>query len=275
MKSFALTFACLMLIGFTSNVFAGEASIYWADAGSTASYSSDTINSCGAPRMIDIRVTYSDSSCPIGFGANPYRFTVSLYRDGALLSGRTFQGSACWFNPVFNGILATPGNYYATVKLERRLGPFVWVDQDYKQTEIITAAKLPATLGFTINGASIPLNGSPVTVNIANPIILNGSGTTCATKYLISVEESDIYWGRTYKYEWAKWFDGSPSGDINLQKLATNYSVAPDWLGNDPTRQGTPLFGGNLPSGSPRYYRVGLCTMEPSWACHHVLLRVE
>lgn len=279
-----LIMVCIILVGFTVNAQAGYAALEWREPNSVT-LSDDTIYSCGAPRTVVMRVSYSlnkvfvigdyDPNCPSGFGPNPFRFTVSLYRDGNLLGSRSSEKSGCWLGESFEGIPAIPGNYYATIKLERRLGPWIWQDVDSMQSPSLTAAKLNAVPNFTINGSPIPNDGSPITVKIANPIIVNGSSTACATKYLIGVEESDNWWSRTYEYEWTKWFEGAPPKNINLQQLATNYSVPPFWLGNDATRQGTPLFGGTFPSGAQRFYRVSLCTSEPSWNCKQALIRVE
>lgn len=279
-----LLMACVILVGFTVNAHAGYSALAWREPGSST-LSDDTIYSCGAARTIDIRVSYSlnnvfvigeyDPNCPAGFGSNPFRYTVNLFRDGIPIGSHSFQSYGCWFRDWFEGIPAIPGNYYATIKFERRLGPFVWQDVDSMQSPSLVAAKLNAVPNFTINGMPIPNDGSPITVKIANPIIVDGSVTACATRYLIGVQESDNWWNRTYEYEWTKWFEGAPPKNINLQQLATNYSVPPFWLGNDATRQGTPLFGGTFPSGAQRFYRVSLCTTEPSWNCKGALIRVE
>jgi hypothetical protein len=276
--------ACLNFLCFTADAFAGYAAVGWQDA-SKPPLKSETVFSCGPPRMIDIRISYSlnptfvigdpDPSCPWGFGPNPYRFSFELFRDSALLGSHTFQSAGCWTRDWHVNIPAEPGNYYAKIKLERRLGPWIWSTVDSMQSPALVAVKSKATPNFTINNMVIPPAGAPLTVKIANPIVMNGSSTTCATKYLVGVEESDAWWNRTYRYEWTRWFSGKPPSNINLQVLSTTYSVAPDWLGNDPSRQGTPLFGGLLDNGQPRFYRVALCTGEPAWDCKHTLLKVE
>ncbi len=276
--------ACVLLPGLAAEAFAGYAVLVWQDAG-TPPMKETTVVSCGQPRTIDIRVSYSlnqtfvigehDPSCPGGFGANPYRFTAELYRDGTLLGKHAFTSTGCWFRDWFVNIPAEPGSYYAKIKAERRVAPWIWNTADSMQSPALAAVKAKATPNFTINNTAIPPGGAPIKVNIRNPILMDGSSTTCATRYLVGVEESDTAWNRTFHYEWTKWFDGKPPNKINLQALSTAYSVPPDWLGNDPSRQGTPLFGGSLANNQPRFYRIGLCTGEPAWECKTTLIQVE
>ena len=279
-----LAASCVISVLFAADTFAGYTELRWQDAGKPPATTGQIV-SCGAPRTVDIRVSYSlnptfviggaDPNCPSGFGPNPFRFTVTLYRDGTQLSSHTFESSGCWFRDWHVNISAVPGVYYAAIRMERRLGPWLWSTVDSMNSVGLSSVKAKTTPNFTINNMAIPANGTPISVKIANPIIMDGSSTACATRYLVGAEESDLWWGRSYHYEWARWFDGAPPKKINLQALATAYSVPPDWLGNDPNRQGTPLFGGDLNSGTARYYRIALCTMEPSWECKHALLRVE
>ena len=108
--------------------------------------------------------------------------------------------------------------------------------------------------------------------------MMDGSSTQCAATYWVGIHESDLMWNRTFKYEWGKWFNGAPPNNINLQQLATTYSQPPDWAGNNPIQQRTPLIAGFLDApvnSQPRYYRVALCTTEPSWLCKNTLLKVN
>lgn len=170
---------------------------------------------------------------------------------------------------------ADAGTYSAIVNFQKRtFGGWVPVAKDYSGN--LGASKTPATPEFTINGEHATVNApANVEVNIWDPITINATQTTCETKYNIGAQESDQFWNRTFKYEWWKWFAGDAPNNINVQQLATTYSKPPDCLGSDLTRFGTPLFGGDLPSGVPRYYRVNLCTVEPSWVCASALVRVK
>jgi hypothetical protein len=169
---------------------------------------------------------------------------------------------------------ADAGSYSAIVNFQKRtLGG--WVPVSHDNSSIFSASKTPATPSFTINGQLATTTVFPtVSVNISQPITINATPTICETKYNVGVQESDEFWNRTYKYEWWKWFQGDAPNNINLQQLATSYSNPPDYLGTDFTRLGTPLFGGDLSPGTKRYYRVNLCTAEPSWACATAILRV-
>ncbi|HEX8245988.1 MAG TPA: hypothetical protein VF541_20910 [Longimicrobium sp.] len=260
---------------------AGLIEIGWQDAGTPPLKTSNIVN-CGALKRVDFRITYSNlpyivvggGTCSGGVGPNPYRFTVELYRDGSLIATRSFQAADCWFREWFPGVQATPGTYYAKIKAEKRTLTG-WHTLDTGQTGPVTAVSAPAVPDFRVNGTAIPANGTPIVVSGSAPITLDASITTCATKYTVGAEESDAYWNRTHLYEWFRWFDGAPPNDLNLQALSATYSKPPDWHGTDASRQGTPLIGGTLPNGQPRYYRVGVCTGEPTWTCKHALIRLQ
>lgn len=264
---------------------AGTANMQWAPANTTA-YSTGAIVSCGASQKVDIKVAFTGSNCSPSFGSNPYQFEFFLYRNGVQIGHIPYQqGSSCWWNGIFYSVNADPGTYSAIVNFKkRRITGWQVVSQDNSST--ITASKTAATPAFKI--VSILSNGqlvtSPlatttifptVTINISQPILIDATPTTCETTYNLGVQESDVNWGRTYFYEWWKWFPGDAPNNINLQQMATTYSNPPDYLGTDWTRHGTPLFGGDLSPGIKRYYRVNLCTMEPSWACATAILRVD
>jgi hypothetical protein len=252
---------------------AGTASLEWAPANNTA-YSANGIVSCGASKKVDFKVAYSGGSCSPTFGTNPYRFEYFLYRNGVQIGYLPYQqSSSCSRNGFFYSVDADAGNYTATVNFQKRtIGGWVPVSQD--NSGAVTASKTPAVPAFKINGQ--PVSGfSLVSVNIKQPIIIDATPSTCQTTYNVGVQESDQYLNRTYKYEWWKWFQGSAPNNINLQQLSTTYSNPPDYLGTDFTRLGTPLFGGDLSPGIKRYYRVNVCTAEPSWACASALLRVD
>ena len=227
-------------------------------------------------KKVDIKVAYSGSSCSPTFGSNPYRFEFFLYRNGVQIGYLPYQqSSTCSRDGMFYSVDADAGTYSATVNFQKRtLAGWVPVSQDNSST--FNAGKTPATPIFKIKG-NIATASAPATVkvNILEPIIIDATLTTCETKYNVGVQESDEFWNRTYKYEWWKWFPGDAPNNINLQQLATTYSTPPDYLGTDLTRFGTPLFGGELSPGIARYYRVNVCTVEPSWACATARLHVK
>jgi hypothetical protein len=253
---------------------AGTANLAWAPA-NTPSYGGGGIVSCGASKKVDFKVAYSGSNCGGTFGSNPYRFEFFLYRNGVQIGYIPYQqGSSCWWNGIFYSVDADAGTYSAIVNFQKRtLGGWVPVAKDYSGN--LSASKTPATPAFLINGQlATPTVFPSVTVNISQPITIDATPTTCETTYNVGAQESDQYWNRTFKYEWWKWFPGDAPNNINVQQLATTYSRPPDYLGSDLTRYGTPLFGGDLSPGVKRFYRVNLCTAEPSWACATALLRV-
>jgi hypothetical protein len=91
-----------------------------------------SICSVNAAPTITFYVQYqfcNTNGCGGGIGANPYRWTVSLYRDASLLYKSTpFQTSTVWINsPVTLPTPLQPGVYYAKLKLEIRQFIATWV----------------------------------------------------------------------------------------------------------------------------------------------------
>jgi hypothetical protein len=272
---FNLLTAGLLALACSGVASAGTASLQWAPA-NTSAYSAGGVVSCGASKKVDIKVAYTGSNCGGTIGANPYRFEFFLYRNGVQIGYIPYQqGSSCWWNGIFYSVDADAGTYSAVVNFQKRnLTGWHPVAQDNSTT--FNASKSPATPAFTIKGQLATANAHPtVSFNIKEPIIIDASQTTCETKYNIGAQESDQYWNRTLFYEWWKWLPGDAPNNLNLQQLATTYSNPPDYLGNDLTRYGTPLFGGDLSPGVKRYYRINLCTAEPSWQCATAILRVD
>jgi len=283
--AFNLLTASLLALACSGIAAAGTANLQWAPAG-TAAYSTSGIVSCGVSKKVNFEVAFTGSSCSPSFGSNPYQFEFFLYRNGVQIGHIPYQqASSCWYNGIFYSVDADAGTYSAIVNFKKRkVTGWVPVSQDNSTT--LNASKTPATPAFKI--VSILSNGQlstsqlatttifpTVSINISQPILIDATPTTCETTYNVGVQESEQNWNRTYKYEWWKWFPGNAPNNINLQQLATTYSNPPDYLGTDLTRYGTPLFGGDLSPGIPRYYRVNLCTAEPSWACATAILRVN
>lgn len=257
-------------------IYSSSTEIYWYNGSNPLNY--NTIHNCGAPVTVNFRIGYTydgnwGSGCPWGFGANPYRFIFELFRDGNLISSQTIQASSCWSRTHFMNISAIPANYRARIKFERRVAPFAWTTIETQWTNIVVADNTPAFPDFNINNIPIPIDGSPINVNISY-IRLNAGACQCETNYFISVQESDLYWNRTYDFEWGRWFTGEALNNLNLQQLTTTYSYPPDFTG-PLMRQGSPLISGNIANGQPRYYRVNVCTGQPTWTCKTALIRVN
>lgn len=264
-----------LLVLVCSDTASSQANLSWAPAGSSGS-TTNPIASCGVTQKVDFKVNYGALSCGGVIGSTPYKYEFFLYRNGVQIGYSPYTLSAsCLITQVFPSVDALPGNYYAKVNFQKQTSNG-WAYTGPTYTGSIFASKTPATPAFTINGQLATTTISPtVNVNIWQPITIDATPTTCETTYNIGVQESEQNWNRTYKYEWWKWFPGDAPNNLNLQQLATTYSNPPDYLGTDLTRFGTPLFGGDLSPGIKRYYRVNLCTAEPSWACATAILRIN
>jgi hypothetical protein len=108
--------------------------------------------------------TPSSSACPGGFGANPYRFTFDLYRDGTRLSTHNAQYSSCWARHLFAGIPIQAGNYRVTYRFERRQLIGGWKTLESGSTNIVPASCSQPQNGMTwIHSAS---NGQIGTITV-------------------------------------------------------------------------------------------------------------
>lgn len=230
---------------------------------------------CGTEQRTDnIKVAFNYTNlqafCNVG---NPYRAIVTLYKNNAVYDVHQFDLSSNWFNETFYNVPVAAGSVFkANVEFLRKKNVCI----GYTTVCNITSSDLTTpvqngTPNFNVNGNAIPANGAPLNVCISN-IKLNASSTSCETNYNINVQECDLYWSRTYDYEFGLWFNGQAPDNINLQSIASTYSYPPYYTGN-PARQGSILIGGNLPSGGERYYRVSIC-VGPTWTCKTALIKV-
>lgn len=112
------------------------------------------------------------------------------------------------------------------------------------------------------SNASLTLNGqSTDEINICqgDPLILDGSASTCVSNYLVGVQLSDPFWGR-YGTEYLRWLtaqDFQAYGPINAFNVS-NYFAAPPYV-----QQFQP----------GQYYRVGLGTGTP-WSASTKLVHI-
>ena len=270
----ARMFSCaLWIAGFlvASQLSAGTATLAQS-AAQTGPYSLSGFTVCSSGTR-SFRVSYQYGSNPGGIGANPYRMTARLYKDGVQIGSSTFQGSAAWSNHFFYNIGVTPGFYTATVRFERRRARG-WQHVDTRATNGIAVSTV-ASPGFNIDGKPIPADGSPIQV-CASQIKLNAGGTSCETAYWIGIHERDQWWNRTYQYEWGFWSSGQAPDGINLQQLSANSAAY--WMNGPANRKGNILFCGYLdaPTNSlERNYMVEVCTAAPSWLCKYALLKLN
>ena len=272
-------FFALLLVCSSFAVQAQFADISWFDS-SLPGYTATDFGVCGEPELLNFQVAFdfcpnSPSTCTSGCGSNPFRYTVQLFRDGSLIGSQSFVASSDWANTFFTDVYASPGVYNALVHFERRKRfcqgwETLWFGWT---SNTIVGNVTPANPDFNVDGNPIPGGGLPMDVCISN-IKINAAATTCEKNYFLAVEECNRWWVRTYEYEWGLWFAGEAPDNINLQSRASTYSYPPYYTG-DPSRQGDILRGGNLTSGEERYYRVKLCTGDPSWLCKVALIKVN
>jgi hypothetical protein len=137
-------------------------------------------------------------------------------------------------------------------------------------TACVSATTLDAMPSYTINGQVPHADGSPILVSNCVPIIVDASGSTCATDYMISMEESDIWWTRTLANEWHYWFHGTPPNNLDLIALTEQYSQT--------QYGGTGKFtlkGGLLPNGQERCYRISVTTTNTATKVLYTLIKIN
>lgn len=72
------------------------------------------------PATVNWRMDYDYGGPAGGFGANPYRYTVWLYRDGNLIYNTTIQLSSYWFSLIDYNEPLIAGVYDVRIKFELR-----------------------------------------------------------------------------------------------------------------------------------------------------------
>jgi hypothetical protein len=254
--------------------------MYWADPSSPGVYSTNSTGFCGAPLLRNFFIDYNycpeigGVDCgPGGCGANHYRYTFSLYRSGQLITQQVFTASSSYARPTFYNIPASQGNYYATVKFEKRADLCTnWVNVSTTTSNTINISKVAATPHFTLNSyAELPSGAQAV---CSSNIRVNAAASTCETSYYLGIMEIDQWGHRSGDYEIGVWLSGAAPDNIDLQQFATTYSVPPYFTGSA-GRQGNALLGGNMPNGAERFYYVSVCTSEPNWTCQTAFIRVD
>jgi len=267
-------FSCAVVIGgvFLSSQASASTATLEQSAAQAGPYDPGAFSVCSSGTR-SFKVSYHYGSNPTAFGANPYRMTARLYKDGNEIGNATFQGSAAWSNQFFYNTGVSPGIYTASVRFERRR-IFGWQSVETAYTNSI-AVNAVATPNFNVDGQPIPANGVPINV-CASIISLNAAATDCETTYWVGIHERDLWWNRTYQYEWGLWSSGQAPNNISLQQLSVNSAAY--WINGPANRKGNVLFCGYLdaPTNSvERHYMVEVCTAEPSWQCKYALLKLD
>lgn len=271
MKTLILSFIFLFAI----NLSAQNLTFDWAAPGTNNFIGNDPVI-CGNQQTVRLRVGWNnDPNCPYpGWGANRYRFTIRLFKNNALISTRIYPASNCFINDFYDNYVLTEGTYRAEIQLEVRRAFWRWRIQATGNAGVLIVTREASVPGLKING-QVPDPNIPIEVCPGN-IQIDASDTKCEDKYWIGVWEFDfVNWNRPQRYEWGKWFNGQAPANLNLQQLAAQHSFGSDFLGNDNTREGEILFGGLLTNGTPRYYRVEVCTGTPQWQCKTGVIKVK
>ncbi|QNR23660.1 T9SS type A sorting domain-containing protein [Croceimicrobium hydrocarbonivorans] len=149
---------------------------------------------------------------------------------------------------------------------------------------------------FTTNVSSVAINeaiprftlssqygtdagGTPLTCE--SNITINGSSTSCETKYLIEVIETDASWnfaisGTNYA---GAWFNGQVPTIWHLQHIAQNYGNPQNGdvvNGPPPTQyQGWTMTDRTLSNGNNNRYLVKLSVMDDIWTSKQMLIEVN
>lgn len=213
---------------------------------------------------------------PQGGDANYYDAGVLVTMDGNLISPRVFSGDASkWVNKNTANFKITAGSHtFKFTGQSNGPGSFTPEVMGIDNVQLHYVAK--PNFKILVNGVSqnVPTDGSAVEVPCDNVILDLSKAMPCATKYNIHVQESDLNWNRTMAYEWGSWFNTSSPGLVNIQQLATTIGIGLNYTGTDKSREGKKLIAGKLANGKDRYYRIGVCTGEPTWDCKFVLIKI-
>jgi len=264
-----------MVCGMSTALSAGVTELRWRVPGTSPSpWPSNDYSYCGAAPARDLQISFACGVCPTSICANNrYKYETRLYKNGSQVAIQTQYSNVNSNIAYWNGYTTDAGTYQAFVTSYVQNpacnGLYTLLESNVpSNTFVVTATN--GTPIMNINGTS---PGGVINVCASN-ITMNAAATTCELNYNINVQESDIWWNRTYDYEWGLWFAGAAPNGINLQMLATTYSYPAYGYTGSAARQGSPLIGGTLPSGADRYYRVSLC-VGPTWTCTTALIKVN
>jgi len=275
-------FLLLLITGLYTQSYAGWATMTHYQTSIPTGYYQTNFNVCvSAVKKFRLYYSYCD-----GFDCAPnnlcvgnpnYRFQVTLQKNGAYVADHTFQGSTYWTYDFFDNITVTPGAWRFKVVYQKSNLLCQWVNIETIYSNVITVGATPASPNFkliTTSGTYTAPTPPPAAV-CGSSLTIDASTTTCETDYWVGIWETDVNSNRTYQYEWGKWFSGQAPNNINLQALATGSAAY--WIHGPANRVGNPLFGGNLavPPYTARYYRIEICTDDPSWTCKTMLIRVD
>ncbi len=121
-KVLLYTLVLLSCVGFRNTAEAETGGLLWSTSPSGPWYNNTPNSWCDGsqPSTVSWRMDYNYGGSPGGFGSNPYRFTVWLYRDNTLIYNSTFQGSSYWASFYDYNEPLISGTYDVRIKFEVR-----------------------------------------------------------------------------------------------------------------------------------------------------------
>jgi len=285
---------CAFLLFMSTNLFAAliaNMQFYPALGTSITVYPNSTLY----PAHYEVRITVSSYSNTFCSG----NFSLALERRDMT------SGTGTWGSVVPNTLFPNPGvtsSYSGTCMIYQAHGtkydyrvkvvfnatgasgtPCATMANEENYTGIGTVlVKKKAIPDFTINGATVPADGSPMNV-CATALNIDAAITANESDYYLGVAECNRWWDRTGNLEWGRWFSGQAPDDIPVQDVLfqnTTYFTAPTPAQAQSTPSLIILKGGTIQSpanfaGQDRYYRISICVGEPEWNCKTALVRVD
>lgn len=251
-------------------------------------YTNANFSACQPAPNSDFQITRYVSGMLQGY----FKFEWTLFKDGQAIdsyvqyydlrgNNALLYQNFTYQNAFFNRP-TSPGTYEGKLEVKKRGGP-AW-NYNYNQIVInevspsLTLSNKTPTHSFTIrnaNGVFVPPapNGTPIQVSLSGGIIMDASPTSCATGYLVIIQESNIWWTRSNQNELdKKWFSGQAPSNLNLQQVVTSYSQS-DGTGFFSLMGG--IFTSGPLDGQARYYRVGIQAAGGPWNPQMALIQVN
>jgi hypothetical protein len=249
-------------------------------------YSAANFPACRPVAASDFRVKHYVPGMISGY----FHFVWTLFKNGQSyqtdtqtydLRGNSALGYQNYtYVKNFLNIPSDNGVYMGRLEIQERAGPF-W-NYHYNgiysgDSPTLTISDVTPTHAIKIrdtNGVFVspPTDGSAIQVSLGGGIIVDASGSTCETGYLISVQESNVSWIRSNLNEMDKWFTGQAPANINLQQTVTTYSPS-DGTGYFSLLGG--FFSSGPLAGQARYYRVGIQAAGAPWNPKYGLIQVN
>ncbi len=251
---------------------------------------SANILNCDNVQNITFRVFQGTFSTQTLLNNRNYRVRFRLQRNG-VDQGNEITVAINWIGGLTNGVhqFATdpnnvtitrptePGSYRWRMTLDIQNAGGGWSNNIDNAFTLAIAINVPVTTNFTVNGVSAPNSAQPVQLcsSLLGNNQVNASGFQCEKDYFMSIEECDLWWGRSFINEWFFSQNSTlPTTAFSLGAIHNLVSVPissipvgnnsvnpvyPNFLGGTTTGnfnlQGGVFTSGNL-IGQARYYIV-------------------